>query len=176
MSDVIPNEVELRFCDKSRSVKGKLAITRLPRLCDLLSETSGDVQVELNFAIDDRISNQKVRCVKGKLVAQLNLNCQRCMEPMLCSIAKEINLGLTENESELDEIPDFLEPFFAEQGLVSIVDLVEQEILLALPLIAKHELESCPAQQYVLTETKATEAEAKQNPFSVLKELRKDLK
>jgi len=184
MVKLLPSEVELRFCDQSRELSGLLATADMPRLCELLSDNEAHIDIALSFGVSDGFSKRKIKFVKGVISATLNLLCQRCLEPMEWKVDRILQLGLLEHElaekpgceKELDELPERYEPFFVEQGLVSIVSMVEQELILALPLIAKHEIANCSVQddpiQLAALHGDDQVVTPKENAFSVLKDLK----
>ncbi len=87
----------------------------------------------------------------------------------------EFYLGLVKSESEGDRLPDRYEPLIVETGSVSVAAIVEDELILALPIIARHpELEACSAQVPLVKGLRQDEGEAPKervNPFSVLGKL-----
>ena len=72
----------------------------------------------------------------------------------------------------LDDEPDIL---VVDKPLL-LSALVEDELLLALPMVPTHELSECPAKAYVKKELDGGRHEAdgeKKNPFAVLDKLKK---
>jgi uncharacterized protein len=63
------------------------------------------------------------------------------------------------------ELPDDVEPMLSENGEVSPLAIVEDELMLALPDVAMHETCSPPADA-------APKATGPSNPFAVLKTLK----
>lgn len=173
MPNILPIDVDLGYCEQGRYLTGELALDSLPRLNELVYKCNGSVQVDFTFGIDETSAERKIRYVKGTLTATLELICQRCLEPMVWQIDKPVFLGLSKFDNELEELPDHYDPYLTDKGIIVLADLVEQELILSLPLIAKHKLEDCPASDYV---TKADDQPAadvqKPNPFEVLKDLK----
>lgn len=175
MPNLLPLEVDLGYCEQARCLSGQLALKSLPRLAELLHKSEGHVQVELAFAIDDSVGKRKIRYVKGTINAALELICQRCLQAMTWQVDKPFLLGLSRFNEELEQLPEHYDPYLAEDGVIVLSDLVEQELILSLPLIAKHKLEECSANEYVTkTDNPAQTDVQKPNPFAVLKDL--DLK
>lgn len=143
MSQRLPEIIEpIRMADTRRLLNGRLAIASMPRLKPVLYDTQGDAEVELVFGIDEAgIVN-----VTGQVSTVVNLLCQRCMQPMQCDINEKISLAVVRTERQTDELPDHYEPLLIdEDGFASLTSIIEDEIILAMPVSSLHELEQCPA-------------------------------
>ena len=76
------------------------------------------------------------------------------------------------NEEEMQELPADLEPYLIEGDEQSIIDLLEDELLLSLPIAAVHQ-EECSEFLKKHDEQKQAEKEAS-SPFAVLKGMKVD--
>jgi uncharacterized protein len=89
-------------------------------------------------------------------------------------VSSTVRVALIETEAEMTRVPDDLEPVLAAGGRISIGELVEEELLLALPSVPLH---SRGAECAVAPEAPvASDAEAQQTtqrPFERLSELLK---
>lgn len=137
----------------------------MPRLLESVVKVDGDAQVELGAAkaADGSIA------VSGSVAIDLELCCDRCLEPMRYEVRASIlvrfvRAGSIARTSEHDEAEgDVIE--LAPDGLVNLHELVEDEVLLALPIAPKHE--TCGAAQ-----TSEAPESLSANPFAVLAELK----
>lgn len=123
---------------------GQVTFLQMQRLLPSLQEHQGRFQVELNFDFD---ADQKV-CVDLKLNGDLVLLCQRCLEKMPYSMALQVQLSPCHDEETASEIPDYYEPLLLQEGSFNVVDMLEQEVLLALPLVPTHADENCLPEVY----------------------------
>ncbi len=74
------------------------------------------------------------------------LECQRCMRPMSVPIDTVVRLALVAAEADVARVPPELEPVLAPGGRISIGELITEELLLTLPIVALHgEGEPCAA-------------------------------
>jgi uncharacterized protein len=73
----------------------------------------------------------EVRCA-------LSLQCQRCLEPVAMEIDEAVELELCEGQREIDEADDDIDRVLASPTL-DVTELVEDEIVLAMPMVARHE-------------------------------------
>lgn len=155
-------------------LEGELPLERMPRLTSLLSKTEGQVKVILEAGIDE----QGIRFLQGHLDTALVLRCQRCLEPVQLPLDVYFQLGIIFSESQATHLPSDYEPLPASEDGVVIAELVEDELILGLPLVAMHEDRGqCEALGFVLSgEDVPTEQEERVNPFAVLSTLLKNSK
>jgi uncharacterized protein len=85
-------------------------------------------------------------------------------------------LGVVEDLAAADRLPAELDPLLIE-GPTSVREMVEDELILALPVVAMHEHAQCPArevlEQYV-PQAGSSDGEERHNPFAILTSLRPD--
>ena len=150
-------------------VKGGL--TRLAEVADVLDD-------HVVAAIECGVDQQDLVVIKGKASANLELACQRCGEGLKLSVSTDfiytpVRRGAEENEEPIPEAYEEIE--LGEYGEISLIQLVEDELMLALPIVAMHEPEDCGISEENMTfgelAPEATE-EKKSNPFDVLKQLK----
>jgi uncharacterized protein len=132
----LPNRID-PWCLAAESgrLEGSLALATLPRLVAALHRADGVVDVMLAAGADRR----GVRFVKGIVRTELELICQRCLGVLRLPLAATVSLGLARSEAEADRLPEEYEPLLVPEGAISVADLVEDELLLALPRIPRHE-------------------------------------
>jgi uncharacterized protein len=154
-----------------RSFEGKLPIATLQRLCEALAGTDGEVNYELDFGRD----SLGVSYVDVRAQASLTLLCQRTLEPFVMPVTLDARLGLIRQESDEAGLPPDCEPLLvAENGRLNPADVIEDELLLALPLVPVNPDSSLPDEVtgHELEENSAGEGRS-ENPFAVLRELKK---
>ena len=80
--------------------------------------------------------------------------------------------GLISREADMDALPDDMEPFLVTDAEQSLLDIVEDELLLLLPQVSAH-AEACS--EYLLQQDKRRQADkVASSPFAVLKNLMSD--
>lgn len=135
MSTGLPELIDpARLAERQARLEGDVPIARLARLHDLLTDTRGLVNVALSFDLDE----QGRRHAVGRVSAALHLRCQRCLEAVDLSVSVETNLGIVASETEATDLPPEREPWVVESAPVSLFELLEEEIMLALPLSIAH--------------------------------------
>lgn len=172
MKQTLPVHLNFRQkCKTAFEIQGNLPVKQLKRLNEFLLSDEGEVQVALKFDFAGHIP-----CIKGHITTALQLKCQRCMQPMTHTVDTDFKLGLVLNEEQMNKLPDDFEPYLVEDESNHLPDMLEDELLLSLPLVAMHEHE---CSEFVKTEDAqqddkvSPEKEEKENPFSVLKDLLK---
>ncbi|MCW8918076.1 MAG: YceD family protein [Gammaproteobacteria bacterium] len=163
----------LRMAETGRLLEGRYAIADLERLHDLLLESSGEVVVSLEFGIDA----EGIRYMKGRLQGAVPLECQRCLQPMQAPIDSTFALGLVRSIEAAEKLPAHYEPLLLEGDTLFLRDVIEDELILALPLVAKHDESQCiEVKQRVAAAVKRNDYERgedkKANPFAALAALK----
>lgn len=136
----------------------------------------GCAQVELEFGEDD----ERFLFIKGTAQANVYMVCQRCLEPMLVRLDAGFLLGIVEDEAKVDQLPEQYEPLVASGKSSSLLEIIEDELILSLPLVALHEINECSA-SVLISDMVPTSAKGRgmkehklKNPFSVLSALKKE--
>jgi len=175
MKDRLPEHIEpLRLARSHRLLSGRLPLSRMRRLAESIEDEAGNIDIDLKFDVD----MNGVAILEGQVSCSLQLRCQRCMQPMTWPVDVAFKLALVESEAELDALGEQYEPLLLEDDLVSIADIVEDELLLALPIVPRHAEDECqlvnPAAEPV-EQAQPAEAEPspENNPFAVLAELQR---
>jgi uncharacterized protein len=118
---------------------GEIAVAAFPRLRSLVLG-DGSVSVDLEFTRDD-----DGRCrVEGPVAVTVRLECQRCLEGVPRSLQVAVSLCVVRSDEQAADIGEDIEPFVLPDDEVSIVDLIEDDLLLALPSQVCVAYEECP--------------------------------
>lgn len=168
----IPEHLDpFRYADQGLGLHGTVKIGDMQRLNSNTSLVSGDlVTVDLQFGTDE----QGITFLKGNLETKLNLQCQRCMEPFTYEIMSNFVLGIVDTLDEANALPDHYEPALAQDGMLALRDLIEDEIILNLPIIPRHESDQCEVE--LPYQDPGWKQEESENPFHVLQSLKRDRK
>jgi uncharacterized protein len=160
---------------RSAVLERRLALAQLARVQEAGGLPGTRVQAQLRFGTFEGRTTVDVAVV-GVVVQQ----CQRCLQP--CETAVDEAAQLAVVRDEVEEVPGGYEPHVATPEQLSLAALIEEQVLLALPLVPMHEpgTPGClPADAEVvplapksadLPPAQAA-AEEKQTPFANLREL-----
>src|SRR5467141_2682948 len=113
--------------------RGVLGLERLQRLAKMQCSTQG-LEYQLR---GERASNGK-RCLRLSVRGSVQMPCQRCLDPLLVSIAIDAELQLAESLREIAEADDEIDRVLASRRM-DVAQLVEDEVILALPVVPRHE-------------------------------------
>lgn len=167
MTQQLPEHIDpFRLVRQNRILSGTLALSRMERLAPLLHTADGVAEVELEFGTDD----MGVMCVLGHVKAELHFICQRCMQPMTHVVDAEVALGLVANRDDVDKVAAHYEPLIIEEVPTPLLPIIEDELLLAVPIVALHETGLCAA--LPLSNIVVEPAMQRENPFAVLAKLK----
>ncbi len=160
----IPEHVDpYRFAEQSLQLHGLVKLASMPRLAATLASSEGTVTADLSFGKDE----QGLTYLKGKVDAKLTLQCQRCMEHYIYEIIPDFALGIVTTLEEANALPSHYEPVLTKEGALALRELIEDELILNLPIIPKHANEAeCKIQ------LPKAETDQRENPFQVLEALK----
>jgi uncharacterized protein len=152
---------------------GKVPISDLSRVMEVVASDKGYVNAEMNFSIE----KGKIVIIALKIDAEIELTCQRTLNPFTYAINSQIELAVVESEKQMEYLSDHYEPVIIENGLLDPKEIIEEEILLAIPVISKSRLNDCDlsGNSAYFSASKIEEDEKicqKPNPFAILSTLK----
>ena len=181
-----------RLASEGTVLKGSIAVSELPRLMPLLGSAAGaqskpdvsqeplepTVRVSLNV---ERTESGRLRLL-GELAAGLDLQCQRCLGDLRYDLNHTLSALVVADEAGEAALPINVEGVVAADDRLRLLELIEDELLLALPSAPVHPLGSCTAPQVdedgkesesgdPSTKWAADEHETTRRPFSGLADL-----
>ena len=177
MSSRLPELVDpWRSAGQNRSFSGRVELGQLHRLTGALHAVSGDAEFDLVFSRDE----QRRPRISGFVRATLSLQCQRCLDEMLLPVDVDLNLAVIEVSAEAERLPEDVDPVQVEEGMLRLLDIVEDELILAIPQVPMHSQGECDieraesAPEPVPVDSEEDESEQEENPFAVLAGLKTD--
>lgn len=167
LSGQLPRHIDpQRFAAQRLNVSGQLLLKLMSRLAKTLVNADGEADVNLDFGIDD----EGYTYITGNVQASVQLECQRCLLGCDQQLRCEVSLAVVKTEEEAKQLPSHYDPFLVTDDKMLFSQLVEDELLLALPIVAYHAKGECSMQH---STTEAEPAPKKPSPFAVLAELKK---
>jgi uncharacterized protein len=137
-------------------------LERMARVPPEFRRPGNEVRADLAFG---RELNRVVARVG--LSGTLGVICQRCMSPMQWPLETRSSAVLIGSENEANQMPVGTEAVLASERKIRLIDLIEEELLLALPLVPLHKLGSASHSG------RDEAAQPVQRPFEQLSELLK---
>ncbi len=167
----IPPHVDPRkLADRSATLEGELPLASLSRLCDPLAESSGAVHVRLRFERDER----KSVVIHSELDVEVRMVCQRCLELVVLPIHSECNYAVVTEGANTQSLPKDYDVLEVGEDPLDLLALVEDELLLALPIVPLHDLDVCRPPVGLEEPPPGEDEVLRSNPFSVLAQLKRD--
>ena len=195
MSDRFTDNIEpFALATRGWTIEGKIPLAELQRLGTLVRSTQrqhndamsisgnpeGDLEGNAEFTLSFDIDEGGVPRVGGHVSTILILQCQRCMEEMEYPVALKVQLGIVPSRQAAENLPDNYDPLVVSGDEITIASILEDELILAMPIVAMHENESCPqGEAFNNIASFGQEAEVgnmaaskRENPFAVLAQLK----
>ena len=131
---------------------------------------AGEGPISVDLAFELQPGGRPI--VQGSIQAKVSMACQRCLELATIALHCEVSIGVVKNEEQAELLPADLDPLIVEDQL-NLFELIEDELILALPIVPVHEYCDLPAGGIPEEDPKATSPE-RENPFAVLASLKTD--
>lgn len=171
MSGQLPDTVKpFSLAETGQTLSGNIALAKMRRLAGSLKSDQGTVKVELEFGCDE----QGIHYLKGHLTTALELVCQRCMQGMSFPVDINVNLAMMHSMAEAERLPSHYEPLVIDGPTLSLQAVIEDELILVLPIVALHDRSECQAEIMPAAETEAEKDSP--GPFAVLARLKGRIK
>ncbi len=161
-------------CRQEAVESGEVPLAGLPR-CREITPEGGLAAYEVRF-----FEGQGVHPLQAdiRVSAPLELECSRCREPVVLSVAVASRVTFVFSEEQAEHVEAETEPVvLGREGRVRLLDLLEDEILMAVPLMPVHE-EACSelargqAYESGRIDESASDEEG-ENPFAALAALKR---
>jgi len=171
MSKALPEIVKPdALVQAAEKLTGTVAVAHMSRLTPMLADTAAEAEVELAFGRDA----DHFQVIRGHVCAELTLVCQRCVQPMALSVDSDILLGLVTSEDEAQRLPERYEPLICATPTLDLRTVIEDELLLALPIVPMHPESQCTtraAPEDTVAAAAHDESDERRRPFAGLAEL-----
>jgi len=161
----------VRLAETGRELRGQVSFSEMERLTAMLMESNGEAQVELTFGVD----HEGIRFMRGRIKADVVMQCQRCLGPLSLNIETELALGVV-SERDPRELPSYYEPLPVGHEPIFLRDIIEDELMLSLPIVPKHAAGQCPSELRANTagDKKDSGGASESNPFAALAGLKRN--
>jgi uncharacterized protein len=127
-----PRDVE-PLADQQAEFELAIPVADFPRVRVRLGGTVGTISGHVRFRHESGFAVAAL-----EVTGSVELVCQRCLQNLSWPIAGSALVALIATESQVDRVPEHLEPMLALGGRISLRDLVEEEVMLGLPIVPLH--------------------------------------
>lgn len=185
---VDPVDVGLLTASRSAFAR-EYALADFARLGDGLAKREGRAEAEFRFHAADwfapegvsseggpegagRSAATKLPALEGVVRARPWLVCQRCLNAYEQPLESAFRIAFVATEDDTANVPEGYEGVAAPHGRAALADIVEDELLLALPLVPMHATSGeCAAEPATAAPEEAAPREVTQRPFADLRSL-----
>jgi uncharacterized protein len=130
-----------KLARERETIAGTLGLDDLPRLAEL-----GCTVVTIEYSVSGGKSTAGRSALTIKVDGSLRFVCQRCTEPLEYPLALVSELELAASEAEILDATDEVDRVVAGQAM-DIATLIEDEVILTLPIAPSHQNCALPAIQ-----------------------------
>lgn len=177
-----PRRLDVRaVIEQAHALTGRCALDELPRLLEALAPADPAQPADPTDRPVAWAVQGEWRAVTGgapqhwlrlQVDGDLSLVCQRCLGPVREHLALDRWLRFVESEAQAAELDAELDDdVLALPRWLDLVELIEDELLLALPLVPRHAV--CPAPLPVPGPDEAALDEKQPHPFAALAALKR---
>lgn len=176
---VDPVDVGLLTASRSAFAR-EYALADFARLGDALAKREGRAEAEFRFHAaeyhsPDAVSGSEATqlpALEGTVRAWPWLVCQRCLSAYEQPVESAFRIAFVATEDDTANVPEDYDGVAAPHGRASLAELVEDELLLALPLVPMHATpEECAVRPETVAPDEIAPKESTQRPFADLRAL-----
>lgn len=168
----LPLTIEpLKFAKAGRQTKGAVDLSEMPCLSETLRSTDSKAEVSMSFDCDE--DGRAV--IDMRIEAVLPLTCQRCLDVYQYEVDTQQLLTPVKSPEEAEKLPTHLEPFLLEGEFIEPNSLIEECLLLEVPIVPMHDSADCQGAPPVPTTNDEADIKPAENPFAVLADLKESL-
>ncbi|MFS2224009.1 23S rRNA accumulation protein YceD [Pantoea sp. B65] len=160
----------VRTAQKRLDYQGIYTPEQVERVAESVVSVDSDVECTLSFAID----NQRLAVLNGTADVAVTLSCQRCGKSFPHEVHITYCFSPVVNDDQAEALPEAYEPINVNEfGEIDLLALVEDEIILALPVVPVHDSEHCEVSEADMVFGVLPAEAEKPNPFAVLASLKR---
>lgn len=168
----LPKRVDaVKLVKVNQRLKAEIDQNNLTRLNEAVIRCLEPISCEVEFLQ----GAEKQRLMRGSCHTSVVMICQRCLGEVTFPVSGEFNIGLVFNDEQASQLPRYLEPVeLDEKGQMDLWSVMEDEVLLALPMFPMHAENECKT-KIAVSESEAettNSSDERPNPFAALAKLK----
>jgi len=163
------------FADDAATLEGRTGLQALARLAAEAQGGAGDRQVQWSARGELRNAGHVQPAVWMHLEASclIPMTCQRCLEPLEVALRVDRAFRFVADETTAAALDDEVEEdLLAISRSFDLLELLEDELLMELPAVPRHDV--CPAPVKLSVQDAHYEEAVPDNPFARLKALKRE--
>jgi len=151
------------------ALEGVFAVRDLTRLSASVERVNGALTALLQFSLDE--SRQPL--VTGEASVSVDVICQRCLDVVTVELKTAIALQVVWSEDHIANVAPDYEAWIVVDKIADLDVVIEDELLLALPIVNYHKIEECTGSAFDSKADADMEEATIDSPFSVLQQLKR---
>lgn len=160
----------VRTAQKRLDYQGIYTQDQAERVAESVVSVDSDVECSMSFAID----SQRLAVLTGDATVSVTLECQRCGKTFPHHVHTTYCFSPIANSEQAEALPEAYEPIEVNEfGEIDLLAMVEDEIILSLPVVPVHDSEHCEVSDADMVFGELPEEAQKPNPFAVLASLKR---
>lgn len=160
----------VRTAQKRLDYLGIYTPEQVERVAESVVSVDSDVECAMSFAID----SQRLAVITGHADVTVTLGCQRCGQPFTHQVHATWCFSPVVNDEQAEALPEAYDPIEVNEfGEIDLRALVEDEIILSLPVVPVHDSEHCEVSEADMVFGELPDEAQKPNPFAVLASLKR---
>jgi len=161
-------------CRTGAVESGEVPLASLPRCRDMAPE-AGMLTYRVRFFEAQGVFPLAAQV---EIEASLALECARCREAVITPVSSSSEVRFVFSDDQAEHVETDAEPIIlGREGRVRLLDLIEDELLMSVPLMPTHDqpcAEIAPGRAYESGELEEPAEDERDNPFAALAALKKD--
>ena len=160
----------VRTAQKRLDYEGIYTRDLVERVAESVVSVDSDLECSMSFAID----NQRLAVLTGDAKVSVTLECQRCGKSFPHQVYTQYCFSPIVKDEQAEALPEAYEPIQVNEfGEIDLLALVEDEIILTLPVVPVHDSEHCEVSEADMVFGQLPDEAQKPNPFAVLASLKR---
>ena len=165
----LPTQIDPRkLALQGITLEGEFSAKDLPRLSASVEAVNSSISAAIEFSRDQ--SGQSL--VKGEAKISVDVICQRCLDLVSIEIKAAIALQVIWSEDRIANVSPDYEPWIVVDKIADLAVAIEDELLLALPIVSYHDIDKCTGTAFDSKASTNEEEAVADSPFSILKQLK----
>ncbi|BBG59187.1 Uncharacterized ACR, COG1399 [Providencia rustigianii] len=159
-----------RAAQKNLDYVGSYTPEQVTRIAESVVSVDSDVESELSFKIDKR----RLTVIEGHSELDVTLQCQRCRKDFKHHVYVSYCFSPVVSDEKAEALPEEYEPVYVNEfGEINLLGMLEDEIILSLPVVPVHDSEHCEVSEADMVYGQLPPEVEKPNPFAALASLKK---
>ena len=166
----LPTHIDPRkLALQGNRLEGSVNGVDLPRLASAVTAVCSPLEALVQFELDQ----SRAKIARGSAQVTVETVCQRCLDPMWVELQAEFAVQVIWSEEHINRVAANYEPWLVLDKMANLYELLEDEILLALPLVNYHKVGDCTGDTFITEGEVVKEEVVSDSPFNILQQLKR---